>query len=262
MSATVRQGSRGEAVRFLQEQLTARGYELGVVDGIFGEATLGAVLQFQMAEGLEADGIVGSKTWAALGREETSFPNTTTIHPSGSDPGAIAARIAIGDLGRAESPSGSNMGPEIAHLVDGYREHWRSSQTSRPPWCGLAVCVWSGIALGLGETGAEIDWRKHPFGWWRGSCVTTESKGSILQWAKDNDRLIPPGEPAPVGSIFLMARKGSGSDSATGSYAAGHTGIVIADHGSTIETVDGNVSNRVKRCTRKKADLIGFVKWW
>jgi peptidoglycan hydrolase-like protein with peptidoglycan-binding domain len=38
------------------------------VDGEFGSVTLAAVKRFQMKSGLEADGIVGDKTQAALHR--------------------------------------------------------------------------------------------------------------------------------------------------------------------------------------------------
>lgn len=64
---TVSYGSRGDAVRKLQELLNALGYDCGSVDGIFGSKTKAAVLAFQKANGLAADGIVGSLTWAKLG---------------------------------------------------------------------------------------------------------------------------------------------------------------------------------------------------
>ena len=59
-------GSRGDAVRKLQELLNAKGYTCGSVDGIFGSKTYAAVLAFQKANGLAADGIVGSLTWGKL----------------------------------------------------------------------------------------------------------------------------------------------------------------------------------------------------
>ena len=64
---TVSYGSRGDAVRKLQELLNALGYDCGSVDGIFGSKTKAAVLAFQKANGLGADGIVGPLTWAKLG---------------------------------------------------------------------------------------------------------------------------------------------------------------------------------------------------
>ena len=63
---TVSYGSRGDAVRKLQELLNALGYDCGSVDGIFGSKTKAAVLAFQKANGLGADGIVGPLTWGKL----------------------------------------------------------------------------------------------------------------------------------------------------------------------------------------------------
>ena len=57
---TLRYGSRGSVVRYLQ-------YRLGIkFDGKFGPATDAAVRQYQAAHGLAADGIVGPATWRAL----------------------------------------------------------------------------------------------------------------------------------------------------------------------------------------------------
>lgn len=64
---TVSYGSRGDAVRKLQELLNALGYDCGSVDGIFGSKAKAAVLAFQKANGLGVDGIVGPLTWAKLG---------------------------------------------------------------------------------------------------------------------------------------------------------------------------------------------------
>lgn len=65
---TIRKGSRGEDVRYCQELLAKLGYDIGKsgVDGIFGTQTRAAVLAFQKAAGLNADGVVGPLTWQAL----------------------------------------------------------------------------------------------------------------------------------------------------------------------------------------------------
>jgi peptidoglycan hydrolase-like protein with peptidoglycan-binding domain len=57
---TLRKGDKSPAVRLLQQKLGL------VVDGIFGIATETAVKKFQAANGLKADGVVGSKTWEKL----------------------------------------------------------------------------------------------------------------------------------------------------------------------------------------------------
>jgi uncharacterized protein (TIGR02594 family) len=64
--ATVRHGDKGAMVLDLQDQLARLGYFAGKRDGIFGDLTRGAVLAFQADNGLDADGIVGNRTWAAL----------------------------------------------------------------------------------------------------------------------------------------------------------------------------------------------------
>ena len=63
---TIRKGAKGTYVKVLQDLLNNHGYAMAV-DSIFGRATETAVKDFQTANGLKADGIVGPKTWAALG---------------------------------------------------------------------------------------------------------------------------------------------------------------------------------------------------
>lgn len=64
--ATVKYGSRGSDVTYLQQCLSKKGYSVGTIDGVFGTKTWAAVMEFQKANGLNADGIVGPKTWSAL----------------------------------------------------------------------------------------------------------------------------------------------------------------------------------------------------
>ncbi|MFY9781158.1 MAG: peptidoglycan-binding protein [Candidatus Baltobacteraceae bacterium] len=59
------QGSTGENVRTVQYLLNAQGASL-TVDGDFGPLTAAAVVAFQSANGLAADGIVGDETWPVL----------------------------------------------------------------------------------------------------------------------------------------------------------------------------------------------------
>ena len=64
---TLRKGSKGEDVVYLQQLLNARRYGAEIdEDGIFGLATLARVEAFQRENGLVADGIVGPMTWSAL----------------------------------------------------------------------------------------------------------------------------------------------------------------------------------------------------
>lgn len=67
VTALSKYGSTGEEVTSIQTKLQELGYYKGNIDGIYGSGTKNAVIQFQKAKGLDADGIAGSKTLAALG---------------------------------------------------------------------------------------------------------------------------------------------------------------------------------------------------
>lgn len=61
----LQKGSKGDDVIDLQNELIRAGYKV-LADGDFGENTDEAVRDFQSRHGLEADGIVGERTWAML----------------------------------------------------------------------------------------------------------------------------------------------------------------------------------------------------
>ena len=59
---TLKRGMDDDLVKVLQENLIRLGYDCGTADGIFGKRTEAAVMAFQEANGLEADGIAGPDT--------------------------------------------------------------------------------------------------------------------------------------------------------------------------------------------------------
>ena len=63
---TLRIGAQGPYVSMLQLALMRSGFLNEEPDGIFGPRTQSAVLAFQRANNLTADGIVGARTWSAL----------------------------------------------------------------------------------------------------------------------------------------------------------------------------------------------------
>ena len=65
-SSLLKQGTKSEAVRTLQQNLKTLGYYTGSVTGNFGSLTKEAVYSFQKANGLSADGVAGEKTLAAI----------------------------------------------------------------------------------------------------------------------------------------------------------------------------------------------------
>lgn len=77
----IRRGSRGLAVRLIQQSLLAQGYALPRFgsDGIFGLETEGAVRQFQTNHRIKIDGIVGPETMEHLNRHDPgNVPSTPT----------------------------------------------------------------------------------------------------------------------------------------------------------------------------------------
>lgn len=65
-TTSLKPGDAGAEVTKLQRALIALGYSPGKADGSYGPGTKKAVSDFQTAQGLSADGIVGPKTLAAL----------------------------------------------------------------------------------------------------------------------------------------------------------------------------------------------------
>jgi hypothetical protein len=59
-------GAIGPDIPTLQDRLKRAGFLPGPSDGIYGPQTKQAILAFQKARGLRADGIVGRQTWTAL----------------------------------------------------------------------------------------------------------------------------------------------------------------------------------------------------
>jgi len=90
--AVLREGDQGEGVYILQARLFELGYYTGRIDGRFSEETTMAVTQFQMANGLTADGIAGRGTQSKLesgtaipaggasGEENAPLPPATALN--------------------------------------------------------------------------------------------------------------------------------------------------------------------------------------
>jgi hypothetical protein len=62
----VQYGSKGVYVSVLQDALNTLGHNAGTIDGIFGTGTKAALIRFQKANGLSADGVAGCSTWEKL----------------------------------------------------------------------------------------------------------------------------------------------------------------------------------------------------
>jgi putative chitinase len=86
----LRQGSTGPDVTNLQQKLKDLGFDPNGVDGNFGPGTRDALIAFQQSKGLQADGVAGPATFAALQSGDGSPEAVTNAGSAGSNPGTTA----------------------------------------------------------------------------------------------------------------------------------------------------------------------------
>ena len=103
----LRQGASGPDVTALQQKLKDLGFDPNGVDGHFGAGTRDAVMAFQQSKGLQADGIAGPETLAALQSARGSAP----------DGGGIAAAAGAGSSGDATASTAAAPGLNLAGLT-------------------------------------------------------------------------------------------------------------------------------------------------
>ncbi len=101
----LKQGSRGDTVRKIQQRLKNWGYYKGSVDGIYGAQTRRAVISFQRKNGLVADGIAGNKTLQAIGISVSSSSSSSQSGKYSSSDIALLARLIYAEA-RGESYTG------------------------------------------------------------------------------------------------------------------------------------------------------------
>ena len=69
----LKKSSKGDLVKAVQQRLSIGGYEVGAIDGDFGNRLEKAVKQLQKNTGLPVDGVVGDRTWFELSKISTIF---------------------------------------------------------------------------------------------------------------------------------------------------------------------------------------------
>lgn len=97
-------GDRGPSVARLQQQLARAGFDPGGVDGVFGDQTEAALMQFQRSAGLKVDGVSGPRTQAALTSGNTFEP--APVKPTRAGTSSELRRrildVAQGEVGNTE----------------------------------------------------------------------------------------------------------------------------------------------------------------
>ncbi|GHU75944.1 hypothetical protein AGMMS49992_20790 [Clostridia bacterium] len=98
-SSTLKKGVSSTEVLQMQQQLRLLGYIDFTPDGVFGSGTEKAVVAFQKAAGLAADGKVGSATLTKLYSAAAPKANTPAASAASNPNDAAAASLKKGDTG-------------------------------------------------------------------------------------------------------------------------------------------------------------------
>lgn len=276
----LRKGGKGPAVVYLQQCLNTHGHHV-LIDGVFGEKTEDAVEQFQSANGLLPDGIVGPRTWDALRvtwrqsvptdlvREQQRELSARFVAPLDQEILLTPHRMlrvgflrrAIADLGKKEVPPGSNSGPEIEHLVGDYPVARRTKPGQA--WCLIGLSRWlfdtyTTFAEGGIDPKVHASWKITPFQAWFGNVM-----GELVPWAKDKGCWYGPEAKIEPASILVMRREKSGSDAGKGT-TVGHVAAALGPEDEGTRTVECNVSNGVGSLVREVEEdaILGSVRWW
>jgi hypothetical protein len=147
--------------------------------------------------------------------------------PSGNSAAARMVAMAQGEVGQAEQPPGSNNSARIAQ--------YRSATAGAPgpgPWCAYFTSwLARGAGVPLGDHGQG-------FG----------SVDALYAWAQKSGRAVPAssGQNPKPGDLIVWDE---------------HIGMVesVRPDGS-IQTIEGNSSDRVSRRVHAKGDAIGYVR--
>jgi hypothetical protein len=155
---------------------------------------------------------------------------TNAVSPVAAGGGGASAmvRIAEGEVGQAEQPPGSNDSSRIAT----YRSATVGAAAGEP-WCAYFVSwVAQQAGIPIGDHGQGL-----------GYC------GDIWSWAQSTGRAIPngPGVKPTPGDLILF-----------GDHHVGIVEQVNAD--GSVQTIEGNYSDKVSRVTRGAGEATGYVR--
>jgi len=122
--STMRMGSSGSRVKILQQQLISLGYLSGKADGKYGKLTRAAVVAYQKANSLTADGLAGKKTLKSLesgGKTVTSSSSSSSASSSSSSSGTPSSST------KASGPNGASV--KLLHWFNDIKPTLSSGQT-------------------------------------------------------------------------------------------------------------------------------------
>ena len=210
----LRAGSKGRDVKRLQLLLNSKLKPSPRLkpDGEFGPRTRDAVERFQKERRLAADGVVGPKTWYALGQQ----PNHPPAPPAQPLAGAPWMGIAEAELGVHEN---SLPGQHNQRILEYHATTTLHATKDETPWCSSFV---NWVMKHAGKTGTN-----------------SAAAASWLSWGT---HLAGPS----AGAIVVIKKKGASSDAGTGSTSGFHVGFYVSGSSSSVRVLGGNQSDSVK----------------
>lgn len=293
----LREGASGSAVKELQKQLRAAGFDPGAIDGKFGPKTEAAVTRFQKANGLQADGIAGPKTWAALAKTATPPQARATLERGAKGEAVQQLQQKLARAGYSPGAIDGDFGPRTEAALKAFQkaaklaasgvctpETWAALEAAKPADTapGVSDARKRIIAIATGELGLKESGQnrgeilKYPRFFGRGaeawcadfaSWVYTKA-GVPLNCASTRTMVAnlkaagkwKTGNPKPGDLVFFDWVKGNGY---RGSGLADHVGIVVSVNADgSVNTIEGNAQNSsgvqgVWRHTRRSG-ILGF----
>ena len=149
---TLSKGSRGDEVKTLQSKLNL------LADGIFGSLTEEAVKEFQRANGLTVDGIVGAKTWERLGVTNPRNITKIIVHCSATPEGED---FTVDDIRKWHLDRGfSDIGYHYVIYRDGTIAKGRDEKIAGAHCTGQNTC-----SIGICYIGGNIPREEDPKNW-------------------------------------------------------------------------------------------------
>lgn len=190
-------------------------------DSDFGLKTEDAVRRFQKSRGLFCDGVVGPRTFTALGLKlgipDQKQPVSKTIvsQPAASDTKDWMA-IARAEDGIAEN---TLPGEDNKRIIEYHSATSLKATIDETAWCSSFV---NWVMLQAGYKGTN-----------------SAAAKSWLTWGKE----LTTGQ---EGAITVVKKKGATSDVATGSTSGFHVAFFLSQTTTHIKLLGGNQSDKVK----------------
>ncbi|MCB8926312.1 MAG: DUF2272 domain-containing protein [Ardenticatenaceae bacterium] len=242
-----RKGDRGEQIIRIQNALVKFGFPIQV-DGIFGDQTHQAVIEFQRENELDVDGIVGPKTLTALELMDM-----------------LKEEIDI---------NWALVKSEIARIATEECQHWHDGKTKRETDPEISSILKRYYRIGVNEDVTEeqlqnADWqKKHPWSAVFISYIIRKAGGrDKFRYAKAHQKYIADAKrnreqgntenpfwafpidqvAIEVGDLICSSRGGSNAtyENIEEGFKMTHCDIVTAINANQITIVGGNIKNTV-----------------